>query len=231
MRFCYFAFFESTDALRISGSDLATARRTIEGLSGLSKAYIYQPAEASDLYSDDGAGPVFGFQLYFDHIEDLEAAVGPRGALKPMATALPSLSAARATQQAMVCRQFPVPEERPHAPMACSYLVHYPGPAEDLTGWLAHYVENHPKIMARFPAIREIEILSRIDWIDAMPWERVYPMQRNRVMFDSPAALTEALHSPVRHEMRADFARFPAFEGGNFHFPMTTELLVPLRSR
>jgi len=228
MRFCYFAFFESRDpAVRISAPDLRTVHHTLQRLPGLSKAHAYQPAEASDLYTNDGRGPVFGLQLYFDRIEDLEASVGPKGALNAMAGALPSLSGTHATQQAMLCRQFPVPEEKQHSPRACSYLVHYPGPAENLVKWLGHYVEHHPPIMARFPGIREIEILSRVDWIDAMPWERVYPMQRNRVMFDSPEALTAALHSPVRQEMRADFERFPAFEGGNFHFAMSTELILP----
>jgi hypothetical protein len=81
--------------------------------------------------------------------------------------------------------------------------------------------------MARFPDIREIEILTPIEWIDAMPWRRVHHMQRNRVMFDSPAALTAALTSPVRHEMRADFADFPPYEGGVFHFPFATEAVRP----
>jgi hypothetical protein len=47
-------------------------------------------------------------------------------------------------------------------------------------------------------------------------------MQRNKVVFDSPAALTAALNSPVRHEMRAAFHRFPSFTGPITHFPMTT---------
>ena len=233
MRFCYFAFFEAPrhPDLRISTEDLERVRETLGDLAGLSKAHIYQPAEASDLYTDDGTGPVFGFQLYFDRIEDLEAAVGPRGAVKALAARLPSLSQAQASQQAMLNRQFPVPEEMPFPPEACSYLVHYPGPARDLNEWLAHYLEHHPPIMARFPGIREIEILTRIDWIDSLPWRRVFPMQRNRVMFDSAEALTAALHSPVRHEMREDFARFPAFEGGNYHYPMRTERVLPRRNR
>jgi hypothetical protein len=52
-------------------------------------------------------------------------------------------------------------------------------------------------------------------------------MQRNRVMFDSPEALTAALQSPVRHELRADFHTFPPFEGGNFHYPMWTDTIRP----
>ena len=52
-------------------------------------------------------------------------------------------------------------------------------------------------------------------------------MQRNKVVFDDAAALTAALNSPVRHEMRADFKNFPPFEGRNSHYPMATLSLGP----
>jgi hypothetical protein len=51
-------------------------------------------------------------------------------------------------------------------------------------------------------------------------------MQRNKVVFDSPAALKAALSSPVRHEMRADFKAFPPFTGENSHYPFATETIV-----
>ncbi len=231
MRLCYLAFFESPGApsARISPEEAGRLRECLALLRGLTRAHLYTPASASDIYNDDGPSPLFGMQLYFDAIEDLEAAVGPSSALKALVEAggLPSLAAAQATQQAMLNRQFPVPEPGPVTATACSYVVHYPGPAEDLNEWLAFYVANHPRLMAKFPGVREIEILSRIDWIDAMPWPRTGHIQRNRILFDSPEALTEALHSPVRHEMRADFAKFPPYRGGNFHYPMLTEVLRP----
>ena len=43
--------------------------------------------------------------------------------------------------------------------------------------------------MARFPGIRQIEICTRIDWCGFLPWRRVDHMQRNKVVFDSAAAL------------------------------------------
>ena len=52
-------------------------------------------------------------------------------------------------------------------------------------------------------------------------------MQRNKVVFDNQAALTAALNSPVRHEMRASFHRFPPFTGPITHFPMTTTTVMP----
>ena len=60
--------------------------------------------------------------------------------------------------------------------------------------------------------IRELEVYTRLDWVSAVPWPRLYFMQRNKVAFDSPEALTHALNSPVRHEMRADFRTFPKLQ-------------------
>jgi len=47
-------------------------------------------------------------------------------------------------------------------------------------------------------------------------------MQRNKVVFDSAAALTAALNSPVREEMRADYKQFPPFTNDNVHYPLAT---------
>ena len=113
----------------------------------------------------------------------------------------------------------------PPGEFPCTYLVAYEGQAEDLNAWHSHYIGDHPPIMARFPGIRQVEIYTRIDWCGSLPWPRVEHMQRNKVVFDSPAALTAALNSPVRHEMRAAFARFPAFTGPVTHFPMATMIV------
>jgi hypothetical protein len=76
--------------------------------------------------------------------------------------------------------------------------------------------------MARFPGIREVEVGTRIDWCGFLPWPRTDAMLRNKVVFDDANALTAALNSPVRHDMRADYLRFPAFSGTVTHFPMAT---------
>ena len=91
-------------------------------------------------------------------------------------------------------------------------MVAYEGAADDLHAWHAHYIANHPPIMARFPGIRQIEICTRIDWVGFLPWPRVDHMQRNKVVFDSTAALTDALNSPARHEMRDDLQAIPAVQ-------------------
>jgi hypothetical protein len=57
---------------------------------------------------------------------------------------------------------------------------------------------------AHFANIREIEVRTRLDWQGALPWPHVSHMLRNKVVFDTPAALTAAPNSAARHEMRAD---------------------------
>jgi hypothetical protein len=41
-------------------------------------------------------------------------------------------------------------------------------------------------------------------------------------MFDDPSALGASARSPTMAKMRADYAKFPEFSGGNVHYPMLT---------
>jgi hypothetical protein len=227
MRVTYFAMFHG-DA-RLAASDRARVVELVRTTPRLIKGLVYTPAVTRDPYLDDGPSPPLGLQLYFADVADLEAALGADGHLQALAApgALPSLAGARVEQQAMLARDFAVPDARATATLPCSYLVHYPGTADDLNQWLAYYIAHHPPLMARFPGIRGIEICTRIDWCGFLPWRRVDHMQRNKVVFDSAEALTAALNSPVRHEMRADFHKFPPFQGGSLHYPMATETVLP----
>lgn len=234
MKFSYLVTFRNNidSASRISDSDLATVVRIVRSTPEVEQVKVYTPESARDCYTDDGPSPQLALQLYFDDLAELEAAIGPNGHLQALARpgALPSLDGADVTQQAMVTRPFPVLDPLSRVPadaLPCSYLVHYPGSASDFNEWLAYYLSHHPQIMKFFPGIREIELFTRVDWCDAMPWRRVEYMQRNKLVFDSAAALTEALNSSVRHDMKADFNQFPAFEGSNRHYAMATMTLVP----
>ncbi|ODU55893.1 MAG: hypothetical protein ABS99_06685 [Acetobacteraceae bacterium SCN 69-10] len=230
MRFCHFITFERAGAAP-PAAELAGLSAVLAATPGLDHALLHLPASAHDPYLHDGASPALALQLYFAEIAALEAALAPDGRLQALAdpALLPSLRGATVTQQAMLVRRFPVPE--PDSGVAeeaaqCTYLVSYQGAAEDLDAWLAHYIAEHPPIMARFPGIRQIEITTRLDWLGSLPFARVAYMQRNKVVFDSPAALTAALASPVRDEMRADFHRFPPFTGPTTHFPMLTRPML-----
>ncbi|MCY1667527.1 hypothetical protein [Rhizobium sp. SL86] len=233
MSFAFIVFFENPPGvdLTIDPGELADVRQLVGKTPGLTSALIYTPEVAEDLFNHDGRSPPFGLQLHFADLPTLEAALGPGGHLQAVTGILKSLQRARASQQVMLVRPFPVDDPvvtLGEGGLPCSYVVHYPGPAADLNLWLSHYIAGHPPIMRKFPGIRWIEILSRVDWCGGLEGvERVAHIQRNRILFDSASALQTALQSPVRHEMRADFHTFPAFEGGNFHYPMATETVLP----
>jgi hypothetical protein len=215
---CWFAQF------RRASPDHAWLSGVIAATPGLRQGVIYTPSGTSDPYLDDGPPPELALQLYFDDIAHLETALA--GHLQQLG----SLPCEGATQQAMLVRRHPVPDpvfRTPAGERPCTYIVAYEGAADDLAAWLAHYIAEHPPIMARFPAIRQIEIYTCVDWCGGLPWPRVAHMQRNKVVFDNRAALTVALNSPARHEMRASFHRFPSFTGPVTHFPMETTLVMP----
>jgi hypothetical protein len=230
MTFCWFAQFRDPAVPQswVSQGELEWLAGFLAATPDLRQALIFTPSSTSDPYLDDGPPPPLAVQLYFDDIAKLEAAAAAGGYLEYLVTELPvpSLREARVIQQAMLVRRFAVPDptfRTPPGELPCTYLVAYEGEADDLNAWLTHYIADHPPIMARFPGIRQIEIYTCIDWCGSLPWPQVRHMQRNKVVFDSPAAL----NSPVRHDMRASFGRFPPFTGPITHFPMTTMTVAP----
>lgn len=199
------------------------------GVPGLLKAVVHTPVDggANDPYLDKETPPACTLQCYFDSIDQLESACRADGPIATILAHVDTLGAQKFAwvQQTMAVRRYGVPEPTPAsnadgAPAQCTYMVSYEGPADDLNAWLRHYIDSHPPIMARFPGIREIEIYSRMDCSNTLAVPFVDVMQRNKVVFDSPAGLDAALTSPVRHEMRADFKAFPPYRGANYHFPM-----------
>jgi hypothetical protein len=217
-----------------TADELAELERHLRATPGLTNGLVHTSSSASDPYVKDEAPPSLVLQLYFPEVRELEASLSRAGHLVAFTSRdeFPALSAADVTQQAMLVRRFAVPDPvRQNAPGKpyCTYLVSYEGEAEDLNAWHGHYLENHTRHMAMFPEIRELEVYTRIDWVSALPWSRVHFMQRNKVAFDSAEALTHALNSPVRHEMRADFRTFPTFNGLNNHYAMATRIVIPKR--
>ncbi len=238
MTIAYFVFFQNGErpGARVSDADLEGISGMLRGTPRLLKAKLFTPTAVDGPFSGDGYPPRFALQLYFAELPELEAVIAPEGHLRALAAPgkFPSLAGTVATQQAMLARPFPTPSPRnpENSDQArCSYLVHYPGHAQDLNAWLYHYLSHHPQLMRDLPGVREIEVYTRLDWCDAMPWERVHPMQRNKLVFDSPAALAAALDSPALHAMRADFRRFPPFVGGNLHYPMITTTILGASGR
>lgn len=226
MRYCFFAYFEfehvQPDPLGQVPQEVA---RGLSHLPGLTQALVHTPlpADTPHAFPDDQKPPHLAWQLYADQPEDLEAWLMPQGALNqalPQLLAMMGQGGRVVQQQLMLNRRFPTPVSA--GTRSATYLVHYPGQADDLNAWNTHYLTSHPGIMQTFPGIQGIEIYTRVDWIGGLPGPRVDFMQRNKVVFADAQALSAALLSPVINDMRADFHRFPPFSGGNVHHPMAT---------
>ncbi|MEZ2145102.1 hypothetical protein AAE026_22835 [Bradyrhizobium sp. DN5] len=228
----FMTFVDPTGGRRVGSDALDSAAALVGAVTEMTEGLLFTPLEQSvdHPYKVDGPGPAFALQLRFPDLFACEAALERDGALASLATGggLSSLTGLDVTHQVMLTRSFPV-DVAAHPPgttTPCSYLVHYPGPADDINAWHLHYLEHHPSIMRTFPDVRQIEIYTRIDWVDRLPSRRVEHMQRNKLVFDSPAALSRALSSDVIKRMRADFVQFPPFAGGNKHFPMLTRTVA-----
>lgn len=231
MSICLYLSFRSRSNPSLDSGEMAKLEALLRSTPKLRKALVHTASEADDPYLKDEPPPHLVLQLYFAALPDLETALARGGHLDAISShrEFPGLAGAEVTQQAMTARSFAVPEPafgNPGAPY-CTYLVSYEGEAEDLNAWLDHYLEKHTVHMASFPGIRELEVYTRLDWVSAVGWPRENFMQRNKVAFDSPEALTAALHSPVRHEMRADYKTFPPFTGPVKHFAMATRIVRP----
>jgi len=223
MSFCLYIFFHDRahPGARLSAAEHERLDAVLRGVPGLARALVHTPAQAHDPLLDDGAPPQLVLQLYFDALVALEAAGGRAGPLQALAQpdVLPTLAGAAVEQQAMAVRRYAVPEPARLAEPWCTYLVAYEGPAEDPHAWLDDYLAQHVPLMARLPGLRELEVHTPVESVCHLPWARATCMQRNKVAFDSPAALSAALASPLRHEMRAHYKALPRFAGGVTHYP------------
>lgn len=198
--FCLFVSFAHADA--------GAARRGLSGMRIAGRCVVHVPVAARDPFLQVGAAPALVVQAYFADLAGLDAA-------PPV---LEEILGPRATCEAMAVTRFPVPQ--PGAG-GCSYLVAYAGTADDPQAWHAHYNARHAPLMAELPGIRELEVYAPLAWQPGRgTWKATRSLQRNKVVFDSPAALEAALASPVRAKMRADFATFPPYRGEVTHYPM-----------
>ncbi|CCE05724.1 conserved hypothetical protein [Bradyrhizobium sp. STM 3843] len=229
----FMTFSDPRGERQVEPNDLAAVAALVGSVPEMTEGLLFTPLEQSvdHPYRADGLGPAFALQLRFSNLFACEAAMDRGSVLARLAVGagLSGLAGLDVTHQVMLTRAFPVEAAAYPAStnVSCSYLVHYPGPAEDMNAWNLHYLEHHPAIMRTFPNVRQVEIYTRIDWVDRLPSRRVEHMQRNKLVFDSPDALSLAVNSEVIKRMRADFLQFPPFSGGNKHFPMLTRTVRP----
>lgn len=207
---------------------VAEFAQRLAGVPGATRIVLHVPADASDPYLKDEGPPALVAQIYFDDLDTLEAATATTGALQAVTDrrTFAWIGDAEITQQAMAVRAHRVPAPQGAAGPRCTYLVAYEGAPRDYDLWIGHYHAHHVPLMLRLPGLRALEIYTRLDWVSTLPARREQSVQRNQVVFDSPQALTDALNSPIRHEMRQDYNASPPFDGHNTHFPMTSHAVA-----
>lgn len=182
--------------------------------AGLENIVAHLSGATNDPYLHDQDLPLLMLQLYFAELSDAEAQMVAEGGVQGLLDERWAI-----TQQVMLVRRYPVAAGG-IALQQHTYLVAYHGAPLDYSAWLQHYVTHHIPLMKRLPGLRVLEVYTRVDWASALPIARSQAVQRNKVVFDDAEAMSDALSSPLRHEMRADYLRFPAFEGANQHYPM-----------
>lgn len=227
-----FVIFDAPNAIA-SDADLDRVAAIVRKAPGFERATLLTPVEAGadQPFAADGRGPALALQIDVATERDLQTLMRADGPLAALAApdALPSLAGAGVSHQPMRGRDFATPDPQfrlPPGGLPCTFFVQYPGTTADLPAWLDHYDANHPPIMVRFPAIREVMTFRPLDnWNSSLPWARGTAMQRNKVVFDSTDALVAALTSPVMDEMRADGATFPPYSPRATHHPMNTRVV------
>lgn len=229
MTFTWFCFFRHGDPnRRLSEADYRRLNETLGGCTLLQKAYVHTPSAAPHPYAGESNPPMLALELEFATLSACENSLCDNAELLKVLDpkSLESLANADATQQGMLGRTFPVADpDGGTGSNNCSYLVEYPGPAEDNQAWLLHYVTSHAAIMGKLPGIRIVAVYTPSVVASRFPFRFATAMLRNKVVFDSTQALGEALSSPVRDELRADVGAFPPYSGGSSHDPMDTTVV------
>lgn len=229
MKVCWFAFVHCAEGDRAADRDrlVAGLGPVLSALAGLAKAVVHCCTVADDPFLRDGDPPNMVLQCYFDSDVALAEALGPGSPLLDLQDPerFPMLAHASVTHQAMEVRRFETSSARQTPDSHATYLVGYEGPAEDDELWLDHYLATHAVHMTQLPRVREVEVYTPCECPSAFSWPQSRFMQRNKVVFDSPMALTGALHSPVRARMREDFLRFPPYRGRVTHHPLMSDVV------
>ena len=225
--YCFFHRGVSTGGL--SDAERGKVVEAVGSAANLRTAYVHTPSPAPHPYAGEDIAPLLALELEFAHVADCESALRQGGGLRRLGDPgfVPGLAGAAVSQQGMLRRSYAVPDSAPDGTKGlCSYLVHYPGPAEDEQAWLDHYTTTHAPLMCALPGVRAVAVDTPAAVVSGLPFRFARALLRNKVVFDSAQALSAALSSPAREALRTDFGFFPAYDGGSVHVPMET-LVVP----
>jgi uncharacterized protein (TIGR02118 family) len=106
-----------------------------------------------------------------------------------------------------------------------SYFVRYRGEASDPAEFAAYYAQHHAQILRRFPEIASLTLHLPIASADPFAVKPGGSFMLAQMAFADAASLNRALRSEARREARADFARFPAFDGEVTHEAMRRQVI------
>ena len=239
MNYCLFLLAQEARTTTPTGGleQLPQWISALRGLDGLTHLVTHRAISGvRDPAIKESVGPRHAFQLYFNDLLSLEGALTSSSVLDQAlgSSDAPLRSHLHWCHQVMAVRRYPLPE--PSSPSGtpaqqeCTYFVSYEGRADDDELWLAHYLRHHPPIMTKLPGLRRLEVYSRMDCRSDLDIEQSRALQRNLVVFDSEDRLNDALGSPVREELRADYEGFPRFEGTSPHGAMISQAFAPVAS-
>ena len=232
MSVTWYCFFDHGDSTRtLSDADRRKAVDAVRGSPHFQAAYVHTPSSAPHPHADGDVAPLLALELEFANVTDCERALRHDTRLGRLADPgfVPSLAGSTVSQQGMLRRSYAVADPgNGSATGLCTYLVHYPGPAEDERAWLDHYLVRHAPLVADLPGVRTVTVDTPAVIASGLPFRFSGALLRNKAVFDSAEALSVALSSPGRDALRADAAAFPEFVGGSVHVPMET-LVVPRR--
>ena len=209
--------------IAFAAASAETAHKFIHGLAAIPGVEFldhYSPAAGTtaDPYCQDGAAPAHLALLGFSSRDAFERAARQPG----FAAALGDRANGVIACTAMRRIEHPVPGAQAPAPLAApfSYVVRYHRPAQDEESFVRHYLETHPPLLARLPAIRNVLCYVPLSRNAASAVPGADYMLGNEVVFDDMDAFNAAMASPLRHELRAHFRAFPPFSGRNTHYAM-----------
>ena len=189
---------------------------------GRIEMYLPHPGHDQVLFFDDGPPPASLIEISADTIDSLHQ-WSERDEARRLFDVL-NVGQEWSAGYFSIVRQVVAGEALPRERVAeLSFVVRYYPPVEDARLFAAHYVANHPPILARLPRVRNVLCYLPLD--ETVPgFKRDEIVIRNEVVFDSLIDLIDSQKSSLRAELSADCKAFPPF-GYSLHHAMLRELL------
>lgn len=197
----------------------------LESVPEIVSVELYLPEAGQVALFDQADAPALMIQIDMNNAADAEALLQSgdfrRLILSESAYAAPIDKLAVDVLETV---HFPIPgHQTPPARVApLSFVVRYYGPTADGAEFARNYTENHPRILATFPGIRNVLCYLPLDWRSTKDVPDSSLILGNEVVFDDLDALNRALESDVLPRLRADSSRFAEF-GFNTHHAMRRE--------